>query len=145
MLLNVDRLPNAVGKQPSIMLIDLGRKWPLNWWWWWWTLTILSLIGTLLFDTIFLKFLICTSVFCILPNYVTSFRNVNFQFSEFSTVFSEVSLFHLYPLHLLHVHLLHWLLATSSRSLSLQLCFIIWFSVYARMPFHLVHSHFSFI
>ena len=29
-------LPNAVGKQPSIPLIYLGRKWTLNWWWWWW-------------------------------------------------------------------------------------------------------------
>ena len=35
MLLKVDRLPNAVGKQPSIPLIYLGRKWMLNWWWWW--------------------------------------------------------------------------------------------------------------
>ena len=33
MLLKVDRLPNAVGKQPSIPLIYLGRKWTLNWWW----------------------------------------------------------------------------------------------------------------
>ena len=24
------------GKQPSIPLIYLGRKWTLNWWWWWW-------------------------------------------------------------------------------------------------------------
>ena len=30
MLLNVDCIPNAVGKQPSILLINLGRKWPLN-------------------------------------------------------------------------------------------------------------------
>ena len=22
--------------QPSIPLIDLGRKWTLSWWWWWW-------------------------------------------------------------------------------------------------------------
>ena len=36
MLLKVDCLPNAVGKQPSIPLIDLGRKWTLSWWWWWW-------------------------------------------------------------------------------------------------------------
>ena len=36
MLLKVDCLPNAVGKQPSIPLIYLGRKWTLNWWWWWW-------------------------------------------------------------------------------------------------------------
>ena len=36
MLLTVDCLPNAVGKQPSIPLIYLGRKWTLNWWWWWW-------------------------------------------------------------------------------------------------------------
>ena len=36
MLLKVDRLPNAVGKQPSMPLIYLGRKWTLNWWWWWW-------------------------------------------------------------------------------------------------------------
>ena len=35
-LLKVDCLPNAVGKQPSIPLIYLGRKWTLNWWWWWW-------------------------------------------------------------------------------------------------------------
>ena len=35
MLLKVDCLPNAVGKQPSIPLIDLGRKWTLSWWWWW--------------------------------------------------------------------------------------------------------------
>ena len=31
MLLKVDCLP--VGKQPSIPLINLGRKWTLNWWW----------------------------------------------------------------------------------------------------------------
>ena len=36
MLLRVDCLPNAVGKQPSIPLIYLGRKWTLKWWWWWW-------------------------------------------------------------------------------------------------------------
>ena len=36
MLLKIDCLPNAVGKQPSIPLIYLGRKWTLNWWWWWW-------------------------------------------------------------------------------------------------------------
>ena len=30
MLLRVDCLPNAVGKQLSIPLIDLGRKWMLN-------------------------------------------------------------------------------------------------------------------
>ena len=36
MLLKVDCLPNAVGKQPSIPLINLGRTWTLNWWWWWW-------------------------------------------------------------------------------------------------------------
>ena len=30
MLLKVDCLPNAVGKQPSIPLIDLGRKWTLS-------------------------------------------------------------------------------------------------------------------
>ena len=29
-LLKVDCLPNAVGKQPSIPLIYLGRKWTLN-------------------------------------------------------------------------------------------------------------------
>ena len=29
-LLKVDCLPNAVGKQPSIPLIDLGRKWPIK-------------------------------------------------------------------------------------------------------------------
>ena len=34
-LLKVDCLPDAVGKQPSISLINLGRKWTLNWWWWW--------------------------------------------------------------------------------------------------------------
>ena len=26
----------AVRKQPSIPLINLGRKWTLSWWWWWW-------------------------------------------------------------------------------------------------------------
>ena len=36
MLLKVDCVHNAVGKQPSIPLIDLWRKWMLNWWWWWW-------------------------------------------------------------------------------------------------------------
>ena len=30
MLLKVDCLPNAVGKQPSIPLINLGRKWTLS-------------------------------------------------------------------------------------------------------------------
>ena len=30
MLLKVDCLPNAVGKQPSIPLIDLGRKWMIK-------------------------------------------------------------------------------------------------------------------
>ena len=30
MLLKVDCLPNAVGKQTSILLINLGRKWTLN-------------------------------------------------------------------------------------------------------------------
>ena len=30
MLLKVDCLPNAVGKQPSLPLIDLGRKWTLS-------------------------------------------------------------------------------------------------------------------
>ena len=30
MLLKVDCLPYAVGKQPSIPLIYLGRKWTLN-------------------------------------------------------------------------------------------------------------------
>ena len=30
LVLNVDCPPNAVGKQPSILLIDLGRKWTLN-------------------------------------------------------------------------------------------------------------------
>ena len=34
-LLKVGCLPYAVGKQPSIPLIDLGRTWTLNWWWWW--------------------------------------------------------------------------------------------------------------
>ena len=34
MLLKVDCRPIAVGKQPSIPLIYLGRKWTLNWWWW---------------------------------------------------------------------------------------------------------------
>ena len=28
-----DCLPYAVGKQPSIPLINLGRKWMLKWWW----------------------------------------------------------------------------------------------------------------
>ena len=35
-LLKVGCLPDAVGKQPSIPLINLGRTWTLNWWWWWW-------------------------------------------------------------------------------------------------------------
>ena len=35
-LLKVDCLPDAVGKQPTIPLINLERKWTLNWWWWWW-------------------------------------------------------------------------------------------------------------
>ena len=35
MLLKVDCLPNAVGKQPSIPLINLGRKWTLGRWCWW--------------------------------------------------------------------------------------------------------------
>ena len=40
MLLKVDCLLNAVGKQPSIFLIDLGRKWMLGcWWWWWWSVS----------------------------------------------------------------------------------------------------------
>ena len=30
MLPKVDCLPNAVGKQPSMPLIDLGRKWTLS-------------------------------------------------------------------------------------------------------------------
>ena len=30
MLLKGDCRPNAVGKQPSILLIDLGRKWTFN-------------------------------------------------------------------------------------------------------------------
>ena len=30
MLLKVDCLPNAFGKQPSILLINLGRKWTLS-------------------------------------------------------------------------------------------------------------------
>ena len=30
MLLKVDCLPNAVGKQPSIPLINLGKKWMLS-------------------------------------------------------------------------------------------------------------------
>ena len=40
MLLKADCLPNAVGKQPSIPLIYLGRKWTLNWWWWWWWMVL---------------------------------------------------------------------------------------------------------
>ena len=36
-------LPNAVGKQPSIPLINLGRKWMLNWWWWWSWTTLVAL------------------------------------------------------------------------------------------------------
>ena len=47
MLLN-DCLLNAVGKQPSIPLIDLGRKWSLRWWWWWWWWWWWSLISTTL-------------------------------------------------------------------------------------------------
>ena len=35
MLLKIDCLPYAVGKQPSIPSINLGRKWTLNRWWWW--------------------------------------------------------------------------------------------------------------
>ena len=35
MMLKVNCLPYAVGKQPSIPLINLGREWTLNWWWWW--------------------------------------------------------------------------------------------------------------
>ena len=31
-------LPYTVGKQPSIPLINLWRKWMLKWWWWWWWL-----------------------------------------------------------------------------------------------------------
>ena len=48
MLLKVDCLPNAVGKQPSIPLNNLGRKWTLNrwWWWWWWWTTPTPLIDT---------------------------------------------------------------------------------------------------
>ena len=34
-LLKVGCLPYVVGKQPSISLINLGRKWTLSWWWWW--------------------------------------------------------------------------------------------------------------
>ena len=45
MLLKVDCLPNAVGKQPSIPLIYLGRKWTLNWWWWWWWTFLLYVYG----------------------------------------------------------------------------------------------------
>ena len=45
MLLKVDCLPNAVGKQPSIPLIYLGRKWTLNWWWWWWWSVIIVWVG----------------------------------------------------------------------------------------------------
>ena len=33
-LLKVGCLPYAVGKQPSIPLINLERTWTLNWWWW---------------------------------------------------------------------------------------------------------------
>ena len=29
-------LPNDVGEQTFIPLINLGRKWTLGWWWWWW-------------------------------------------------------------------------------------------------------------
>ena len=35
-LLKVDCLHDAVGKQPLVPLINFGRKWTLNWWWWWW-------------------------------------------------------------------------------------------------------------
>ena len=34
--LKVGCLPYAVGKQPFIPLINLRRKWLLNWWWWRW-------------------------------------------------------------------------------------------------------------
>ena len=33
--LKVGCLPYAVEKQPSIPLINLGKKWTLSWWWWW--------------------------------------------------------------------------------------------------------------
>ena len=59
MLLKVDCLPNAVGKQPSIPLIYLGRKWTLNWWWWWW-LKIASISWNL---NSFFAF-ITTSLYC---------------------------------------------------------------------------------
>ena len=35
MLLKIGYLPYAVGKQSSIPLINLGKKWTLSWWWWW--------------------------------------------------------------------------------------------------------------
>ena len=41
--LKVGCLPYAVGKQPSIPLIDLRRTWTLNWWWWWWWWRTISL------------------------------------------------------------------------------------------------------
>ena len=40
-LLKVGCPPYAVGKQPSIPLIDLGRIWTLSWWWWWWIVIII--------------------------------------------------------------------------------------------------------
>ena len=34
----------AVGKQPSIPFIHLGRQWMFHWWWWlWWTNSLISL------------------------------------------------------------------------------------------------------
>ena len=50
MLLKVDRLPNAVGKQPSIPLIYLGRKWTLNRWWWWWCTSRAKLLFTAMYQ-----------------------------------------------------------------------------------------------
>ena len=35
MTLQVSCLPYALGKQLTIPLINLGRKWTLRWWWWW--------------------------------------------------------------------------------------------------------------
>ena len=54
MLLKVDCLLNAFGKQPFILLSNLGRKWTLSWWWWWWWWSILTWTWACLFsDNVF--------------------------------------------------------------------------------------------
>ena len=44
--LEVGYLPYTVGKQPSIALINRGRKWTLNWWWWSWFSNITRMFRT---------------------------------------------------------------------------------------------------